>query len=604
MKTEANLLTDWATLLLGSFADAGITDVVISPGSRSTPFVVAAARNPRLRCHDSIDERAAAFFALGQARITGRPSLLICTSGTAGAHYLPAVIEAGLSCVPMVIVTADRPFELQQCGASQTIDQLKLFGDHARGFFELGSPDVFSGSLRSVRRIAAQAVAQSLWPAPGAVHVNARARKPLEPAAAETREELQLRDSVKALLASPIPSSPRPVMSLDRPAIDAAVRAIRGAKRGLIVAGPAPVAQSGARNALFRLAAAARFPLLVESASGLRFAGERSEEHVLVDAFDAVLRSRDFRRTARADLILQIGGFPVSSGFERYCSEHLDCPNLVLAPHGWHDPFSRSTMHLVADVEIGASQLADHLGPGASDSDRSAWLELFRAAQRASAEAAALAAEPEGGAINEASAARALVRAAPSGSTLLLGNSLAVRLVDTFAESSAKELAILSQRGAAGIDGLISGAAGAARSSDRALGLFLGDVSFFHDTTGLALARQIDHRPLVIVVVQNRGGRIFEQLPIAKAEVEPHVLSHITTPHAIEVEPLCRGFGIRHARPESRAALDAELQRAYRTDGCTVIEVVVPPSEAVAIFESAWMKTEEAMAPALKAYRA
>src|SRR5688572_16653763 len=141
MSKHVNLLTDWATLLLGSFADAGITDVVISPGSRSTPFVIAAARHPRLRCHDSMDERAAAFFALGQARVTGRPSLLICTSGTAAAHYLPAAIEAGLSFTPLVMLTADRPVELQQVGASQTIDQTKMFADHARGFLELGTPD-------------------------------------------------------------------------------------------------------------------------------------------------------------------------------------------------------------------------------------------------------------------------------------------------------------------------------------------------------------------------------------------------------------------------------------------------------------------------------
>jgi 2-succinyl-5-enolpyruvyl-6-hydroxy-3-cyclohexene-1-carboxylate synthase len=595
MSAHVNLLTDWATLLLGSFADAGITDVVISPGSRSTPFVVAAARHPRLRCHDSMDERAAAFFALGQARVTGRPSLLICTSGTAAAHYLPAAIEAGLSFTPLVMLTADRPVELQQVGASQTIDQTKMFADHARAFFELGTPDPSLGSLRAVRRIAAQAVARASWPTPGAVHVNAPARKPLEPAAPVTDGDRDLHTFVERLLARPISSAKKPLLSLDTATLEDAVSAIRAAKRGLIAAGPAPLEQGAARDALFRLAAATGFPLLAEAASQLSYG---HPPHVaLIDSFDPLLRSREMRLAADADLILQVGASPVSSGFERWCAEHLDAPNLVLAPHGWHDPFSRSTTHLIADVAVGATQLADRLTPAVS-----AWTELFRTANEAARSAAAEVAGE--GALNEGAVARALIQTAPASSLLMLGNSLAIRLADTFGGPRSTALSVLSQRGAAGIDGLISGAAGSSRSSPRPLGLLIGDVSFFHDVTGLALARSIDHQPLVIVVIQNRGGRIFEQLPIAKAGVEPAVMEHITTPHQIEIEPLCRSFGLRFAKVDTRDALQLELERAYRTTGCSVIEAIVPESEAVAIFERVWSKTERSIAHSLETWRA
>jgi 2-succinyl-5-enolpyruvyl-6-hydroxy-3-cyclohexene-1-carboxylate synthase len=587
----ANLLTEWASLLLGSFRDAGIADVVISPGSRSTPFVVAAARCSGLRCHDSIDERGAAYFALGLARMTGRPSLLICTSGTAVAQYLPAVIEASLSYTPVVMLTADRPFELQDCGASQTIDQTKIFGEHAAGFFELGGADASLGSLRSVRRIAAQAVSRSQRPMPGAVHVNARAKKPLDPVEAKTDEERALHDSVARLLAGPIASMPAPKVSLDGAAASAVAASIERTARGVIVAGPAPLSQRSARAALFRLAQKSCFPILCEAASQLRFAGERPAEVVFVDAFDQALRSTAFRRAARPDLILQVGSFPVSTGFERYCSEHADAANVVLAPHGWHDPINRATTHLIADVATAADQLADLIAARS----RSSWTELFEAADREGLAAARAVAEGQGEALNEAGAARAMVRAAPNGSALLVGNSLAVRLIDTFADSTPKDLAVLSQRGAAGIDGLISGAAGAARASDRPLGLFIGDVSFFHDASGLSLARGIDHAPLVIAVVQNRGGRIFEQLPIATAGVEPHVLAHITTPHALEVEPTARGFGLRYARAESTSALDAALAQAYRTNGCTVIEAVVPEHEVTSLFHSVWARTDRAL---------
>jgi 2-succinyl-5-enolpyruvyl-6-hydroxy-3-cyclohexene-1-carboxylate synthase len=598
--TPTNLLTEWATLLLGSLADAGITDVVISPGSRSTPFVVAAARNSRLRCYDAMDERGAAFFALGLTRITGRPSLLICTSGTAGAHYLPAVIEAACSYTPLLILTADRPLELQQCGASQTIDQIKLFGDHARGFFELGAADASHGALRSVRRIAAQAVALSQWPTPGAVHINGRARKPLEPVPARTADELDLSNSVARLLAAPITAMCWPESSLDARGLETAARTIRSASRGIIVAGPAPAQQCAAREALFQLAMNAGFPILAETTSQLRFAGERPAGCVVVDAFDTILRSAEFRRAARPDLIVQLGGFPVSTGFERFCSEYLDVPNLVLAPHGWHDPFNRATVHLVADVHHAVRQLADHLGPrevGAT----SPWLELCRALDRESARVAARVAEPEGDVLNEAGAARAMVRAAPHRSALLLGNSNAIRLVDTFAPSEPKDLVVLSQRGAAGIDGLISGAAGSVRAGNRPVGLLIGDVSFFHDVSGLALAAGVEHQPLVIVVVQNHGGRIFDQLPIAAAGIERRVLEHITTPHQLEVEPTVRGFRLRYARAETRTQLGHALSHAYRTRGCTVIEAVVPDNGAARLFETMWTETNAAVAPVLAA---
>src|SRR4051812_16764248 len=197
----STLLTEWSRLLLGTFARAGVEHVVLSPGSRSTPFAWAALNEPKLRCHSVWDERVAAFFALGQARVSGRPSLLLCTSGTAAANYYPAVIEASLARLPLLVLTADRPFELQHAGAPQAIDQLKLFGDSARAFFELGTPDPSPSALEGLLRSVAHAVQAALHGNPGPVHLNARARKPLEPIRADDAASLRLRESVDALLA-------------------------------------------------------------------------------------------------------------------------------------------------------------------------------------------------------------------------------------------------------------------------------------------------------------------------------------------------------------------------------------------------------------------
>ena len=231
-------LTEWSELLVDSLAKAGVRDVVLSPGSRSTPFVLAAAKHPLLRCFDVIDERSAAFFALGQAKAAGRPSLVLCTSGSAGTHYFPAVIEAAMSFTPLLLLTADRPLELQDGAAPQTIDQLKLFGDHVRGFFELGLPDLAAGPLRALRRRVVQSVHAAQWPTPGPVHLNARARKPLEPQAAANDSEREMAQRAQALAATPIPHVHGARMVPSPEGLDALASRLASAERPLIVAGP------------------------------------------------------------------------------------------------------------------------------------------------------------------------------------------------------------------------------------------------------------------------------------------------------------------------------------------------------------------------------
>ena len=280
----SNLQAEWARLLLDSFAAAGVREVVISPGSRSTPFVLAAAKHPKLHGRHIVDERSAAFFALGQGRVRGRPTLLVATSGTAGANYFPAVVEASASHVPLLVLTADRPVELAACGANQTIDQLKLYGDHARDFVDLGTPDASSRALRALRRAVAQAVFTSQYPLPGAVHLNARARKPLEPGAAESDEERVLAAAVDALIERPAPQPRPPVRMPAGDQIGELADACRRAERGLIVCGPAALSQAGERSLVAELGRRTGFPLLREAgepvalrsrARGRRRAGRR-----------------------------------------------------------------------------------------------------------------------------------------------------------------------------------------------------------------------------------------------------------------------------------------------------------------------------------------
>lgn len=589
---EANLQTEWAALLFKSLADAGVRDVVISPGSRSTPFVVAAVRESRLARHEAVDERAAAFFALGQARVTGRPSVLVCTSGTAAAHYLPAIIEAGHTGTPMIVLSGDRPPELYDCSAPQTIDQVKLFGEHVSHFFDL-VPDSSLGSLRALRRVAAQAVLSASWPQAGAVHVNARAKKPLEPVVPRTEEEQSLAARARGVGAEPITAALRPALAPSPEAVHAATAVVREGQRGVILAGPAALAQRTARDAIWELARTSGFAVACEATSQLRYAPKPADVTV-VDGFELLLRSKAFRESGPFDVAIQIGAPPTSGPWDELAPS---LPRVVLAEHGWPDPHSTARAMLFGDIARSSAALADALRPTMPRA-KSPFLERLG---RAGA-AAFRAAETVLGATEhlvEAAALRSLLDKAPDRSLLVMSNSLTVRLVDIYARALERDLDVLSQRGASGIDGLVAGAAGAATAAGRPLALAIGDVTLLHDLTSIGLAARV-RTPLVVFVLHNGGGRIFEQLPIVDVPgIEREIVEHATTPHDTDFAPAAALYGVRYARATTRREIDAALDAAYAHAGCTLVEVRVEPSGAIGLSRRVAAAVDAAVAPLL-----
>lgn len=587
--TEANLQTEWAALLFASLADAGLRDVVISPGSRSMPLVVAAVREPRLLRHSIIDERAAAFFALGQARVTGRPSVLVCTSGTAPAHYLPAMIEANITGTPLLVLSADRPHELHHCRAPQTIDQVKLFGEHAQHFFDL-VPDASEASLRALRRSVAQAVLEAAWPKGGAVHLNARARKPLEPIVATQPDELRLAQRAIAIAAEPMVVAPPPRSAPAAAAIAAAAALLRLAKRGIIVAGPANLAQRTAREEVWRLARTTGFAVACEATSQLRF-GPRPEGVTRIDGFELLLRSKTFRASAPFDVVVQIGA-PLTSGPWEQVAPALS--RVVLAERGWPDPHGSARVMVLGDIGASAGALAGAL-ESAPPELTAGFVTRLEAANAAAWQATERVLETSP--LAEPMAIRALVDAAPERSLLVLGNSLSVRLVDIYARASARDLDVLSQRGASGIDGLLAGAAGASMSAQRPVALVVGDVSLLYDLTSLALAARA-RTPLVVFVVNNGGGRIFDQLPIVDVpDIEPAIVEHATTPHDTDFAHAAALYDVRHARATSLAEVRSALAAAYAHPGCTLVEVRVAFNGAIAQSRAVTAAVEAALAP-------
>jgi 2-succinyl-5-enolpyruvyl-6-hydroxy-3-cyclohexene-1-carboxylate synthase len=562
----AAIQTLWAELVATTLADAGVTRCVISPGSRSTPLVAALANEPRLALVTLIDERAAAFFALGAARATGLPVALVCTSGTAAAHYLPAIIEASLADVPLLAITADRPPELQGCGASQTIDQVKLYGGFVRGAIDLGAPSDGELALRAVRRKLVQAVTLARGPHPGPVHVELPLRKPLEPAAPSTDSERALA-RLAGQLAGPLQLAP-PRLSADPAAIAALAAAIAAEPDGVILAGAMP--STFAAAAVFALAARAGYPILAEAGSQLRF-GPRPEGVGFVDHVDLIPAAA----LPVPRLVLQLGSEPVAAAWPAWSARLLaaGAARWVLAGHSWHDADSSARGVILGDVAA-ALEAVGHAVRQA--------LPIARAAGRAwprveAAAARAIDAALDGNPRSEAAVLRAAIAAVPEGAAIQLGNSLPIRVIDQVCRGGPAH-PVLTQRGAAGIDGLIASAAGATCAGQPVL-LVLGDVSFAHDLGGL-LAARCAAAPLAILVIDNRGGQIFAGLPIARASQGAAFERHWLTAPELDPVAIATALGLRATTAASPAGAAAAIAIALATRGVTLIHAPVTASGA------------------------
>jgi 2-succinyl-5-enolpyruvyl-6-hydroxy-3-cyclohexene-1-carboxylate synthase len=566
-------------LLFGTLRNAGARDVIVSPGSRSTPFAWAAFHTGGVRLHSIVDERSAAFFALGLARAGGPPPVLLCTSGSAAANYFPAVVEASLARLPLLVLTADRPFELQQAAAAQTIDQLNLYGAHARGFFDLAPPGAERGSFAALARIVAQAYSIARYPEPGPVQINCRAKKPLEPSAPDPAAERELAAMVDGLLKSRSATLEPPSVCASPEALSRLAERIAASERAIIACGPLAAEHGNeTRAALSELAAVADMPIFAEVTSQLRFGLTRAGD---ADALGLLLASKSGRSALLPDLVVRFGA-PLTSttGESVFSGSHAPELHLVAA-HGFPDSMNTARSLTLGPIAETARALARRLeAHGKSEARR-----VYRArVQAANARVwSTIDAElASGTGFGEVDAVRTTLRALPDGAALMLGNSLPVREVDAYVRQDARVLRVLHQRGANGIDGLISGAAGAAAASSAPMAMLIGDVSFAHDLGGVALLRAV-RTPLAVVIVDNGGGRIFEQLPVARlfdGDAPSSFERLFLTPPELALEHAGPLFGLRYVAPADAASLDRELRAALATPGATLIHVRVPGHSA------------------------
>ena len=534
--------------LCDELARCGLRHACTSPGSRSTPIVLSLAREPRIRCWSHLDERCAGFFALGVAKASGVPVAVTCTSGSAAANLAPAVIEASQARVPMIVLTADRPPELRDVGAGQTIDQLKLYGSAAKWFVEVGVHEADAERLRWIRSLACRAYMTAIEGRPGPVHLNIPLREPLVLTAPLPPDPVPGRPGGVPWITR-IPRSPAPSeRPLELPA------------RGVVVAGRQERDDRlGPETA--RFAARVGYPLLADPLSGARH-GDAA-----IARYDLLLRDQSFATAMRPELVIRVGDLPTSKPLRSWLASLVEVRQLALDPEGaWQDPAAVLSAIDGSDPAaiLAAAIRATEARQTPTDPD---WLAGWRAADRA------VTAEIEralGGKLSEPLVAALLGEWLGADATLFVASSMPIRDVELFFPARSTGPRVLSNRGANGIDGTVSAAFGAAAASGGPVVLLIGDVALAHDIGGLLAARRLG-LSITIVLLNNDGGGIFHFLPVS-AETDAFE-EHVATPHGLEFSHAAALYGLGYERPQSAAELRAALQRSLQGTGTNVIEV-------------------------------
>lgn len=576
---------------------SGVRHFCVCPGSRSTPLALTIARHPAAKLWVHLDERSAAFFGLGLAKTLREPVALVCTSGTAAANFLPAVVEASLSRIPLVVLTADRPHELRDVGAPQTIDQVKLFGAHAKWFVDLAEPDAAPEMLRYTRVVASRAVATARRGPAGPVHVNCPYREPLLP------------DPALALAAPEQRADDRPYVAVAAgPRVaDAALVAgladqLRAAPRGLIVCGPQD--DPALAGAVVELAAALGYPVLADPLSGLRHGSH--DRALVLDCYDAFLRDRAFVDRFAPEIVLRFGAMPVSKPVLLYLQRHHACRQIVVdGDAGWNEPTLLASDMIHADGRLLCGALVaalDHTGHGqdrlahqssaSSVAATSGWAVAWQAADRN----ARAAISQRLGALDELFEGKVFAELAtllPEGTLLYAGNSMPIRDLDTFFYGGSRALRLLGNRGANGIDGVVSSALGAAAAERGPALLVIGDLSFYHDSNGLLAAMQ-QHLNLTIVLLNNDGGGIFSFLP--QAGEPEHFETLFGTPHGLDFRPLAQMYGARYQRVVDWPAFRAAVGNGLASGGLHIVEVPTDRARNVTLHREMWKAVSEALA--------
>ncbi|MBD1932634.1 MULTISPECIES: 2-succinyl-5-enolpyruvyl-6-hydroxy-3-cyclohexene-1-carboxylic-acid synthase [Cyanophyceae] len=523
----------WASILTETLKRLRLATAIICPGSRSTPLTVAFTQQNEVEAIPILDERSAAFFALGIAKRTGIPVALVCTSGTAGANFYPAVIEAKESRIPLVVLTADRPPELRDCHSGQTIDQVKLYGNYPNWQAELALPSLEMGMLGYLRQTMIYAWERSLFPTPGCVHLNIPFRDPLAPIPQLDTESLKLQfqpeDFFAGIASGGLPSLLRGTGEIP----STTIQEWQQCKRGIIIAGTAqPRFPKEYCNAVLKLSQALKFPVLAEALSPLRNYAQLNSS--LISTYDLILRNQQSAKELIPKMVIQIGELPTSKELRNWL-DNTKIQRWIIDPSDHNlDPLHGKTTHLRTSVE---SLVETQFIASLPTEYLHLWCEAEAKVRQNIDETMA-----NMETLFEGKTAWLLSQFLPQKTPIFISNSMPVRDAEFFWKPNNSGIQPFFNRGANGIDGTLSTALGIAHQNQSSV-MLTGDLALLHDTNGFLLRNKfIGH--LTIILINNNGGGIFEMLPISK--FEPPFEEFFATPQDINFARLCATYNVEH----------------------------------------------------------
>lgn len=561
-KTNSNNLNiAWAQLIVEELIRCGVNHFCISPGSRSTPLVVAVARNRLARNIICYDERGAAYHALGYGRAANRPAAVITTSGTAVANLYPAVTEASVDHVPMVILTADRPPELTDTGANQTMNQQQFFGSHTRWHFDLPCPDE-NVAPEVVLTTVDQAVSRSSGSDSGPVHINCRYREPLVPGDNSTDKDYTSNIRLWKTGYEPFTTYSQPNLQINPPTLKKLARIVNTTNRGMLVVGR--LNSNEQRNVVLTLAAKLNWPVYADVTSGLRLGCCGTN---VIRNFDQELLSDRFNDQAAPDVVLHIGGRITSKRVPQFFDANRPGDYIVIkkTPQRF-DTIHAVTMHIQSDVVSACDALLENVTQHQPND-----YSRFFSERACRVDDVIVRNIDNDRALNEPFVAREISNEVPDNTCLFISSSMPIRDVDLYGISGKTAVTVGANRGISGIDGVIASASGFGAGAKTPTTLLIGDIAFIHDINSLSILRKLDY-PVIIVLVNNGGGGIFHFLPVSE---HPDVFEeYFATPHEFSFGGACETFGIDYFKAHTKQEFTKLYQSAVVTGRSAVIEVV------------------------------
>jgi 2-succinyl-5-enolpyruvyl-6-hydroxy-3-cyclohexene-1-carboxylate synthase len=619
MKINRNIA--WAESFVNEIAACGVKYVCISSGSRNTPLTWAFAQNKNIRKYVIIDERSSAFFALGLANSIGSPVALVCTSGTAAVEYYPAIVEAYHQRIPLVICTADRPPELRNTGTNQTINQDNLYRNHIRFFADAGLPLMSENKITALKRLAIKAIKISTHKNKGPVHINFPFNKPFEP----DNFTDEVNHQIHSLLIKTIykPGRKSTAISLDKEKWFLQIlEKLKNVQRGLIIVGPEMLSDEFHTNIL-KISKLIKYPIIADGCSQLRFlpcptyspelkasdtetlfpkankssgiTGTQGNEENIICNYETMFRSATFIENCMPELILHFGRTNISKGLEDFYGKY-SVEKIMINEEGDVFDANRSGKLYKCSPSLFCKSILEHYPISQDIRNEDCWLTTYIEADK-SLEHLKKNMLFNSGFPNEIRIIKELLDTVPSNSSIMLSNSLPVRDFDYWASCSSKKLNIYNNRGASGIDGIISTALGIASENKDSVYLITGDLAFYYDINALLIAKKYSI-PLIVILINNNGGGIFNSLPVSR--YPDFLQEYFITPHELNFGKLTKAFGVNYFRVTSWPDLKEILRKAGTGKEASVIEINTDSVSSLELRNQYWKESNELLNSLIK----